>query len=166
MMNTKRTAFFVVVLAALAAWLAAAATSSVSPIRPVATAPAPIDLRGEALAAEVERLHDRLRPTAAPQGNRNLFQFSLAREPHAPVPAAAAPAPSPVVVAPIEPAFKLIGIAEDAGIRTAILASPGQLFMVKDGEMVASKFRVTAISADTVELADTADGHVLRLALK
>ena len=165
-MNTKRTAFFVVVLAALAAWLAAAATSSVSPVRPVATAPAPIDLRGEALAAEVERLHNRLRPTATPQGARNLFQFALTREPHAPV-LAAAPAPASVVVAaPIEPAFKLIGIAEDAGIRTAILAGPGQLFMVKDGDIVGSKFRVTAISADTVELADTADGHVLRLALK
>jgi hypothetical protein len=168
-MNTKRTAFFVVVLAALAAWLAAAATSGVRPVRPVATAPATIDLRGEALAAEIERLHDHLRPTVAPERGRNLFQFSQPRERTAPVAAAATAAaalPPAPVAAPIEPAFKLIGLAEDAGTRTAILTSASQLYMVKDGDLVASTYRVTAISADAIELANIADGHVLRLALK
>ena len=68
--------------------------------------------------------------------------------------------------APVEPLFKLIGIAEDADARTAILSSPSQLIMVKDGDIVASKYRVTAISADAIELADISDGRVLRLALK
>ncbi len=166
-MNTKRTAFFVVVLAALAAWLAAAATSGVRPVRPVATAPATIDLRGEALAAEIERLHDHLRPTIAPERGRNLFQFSQPRERTAPVAAAAVAELTPApVAAPIEPAFKLIGLAEDAGTRTAILTSASQLYMVKDGDLVASTYRVTAISADAIELANVADGRVLRLALK
>ncbi len=163
-MNTKRTAFFVVVLAALAAWLAAAATSGMHPVRPVAMAPATIDIRGEALAAEIERLHDHLRPTIAPERGRNLFQFSQARERTAPV-AAVELSPAPVAT-PIEPSFKLIGVAEDAGTRTAILSSASQLFMVKDGELVGSTYRVTGISADAVELANVADGHVLRLALK
>jgi len=157
----------VVVLGALAAWLAAAATSGVRPARPSATAPAQIDLRGAALAAEIERLHDRLRPTAAPEHGRNLFQFAPVRAAAAPVAAVDMPAPAPA--APVEPPFKLIGIAEDAGARTAILSSPSQLLMVKDGDVFgssASTYRVTGISADAVELTATSDGRVLRLALK
>jgi hypothetical protein len=38
--------------------------------------------------------------------------------------------------------------------------------MVKDGDVVLSKYRVTGISTDAIELSDTADGSVLRLALK
>jgi hypothetical protein len=38
--------------------------------------------------------------------------------------------------------------------------------MVKDSEILDARYRVTAISSDAVELADIADGHVLRLALK
>jgi hypothetical protein len=162
---TKRTVLFVLALGALAAWIAAASTSGVRPARPIVPGPASIDVRGAALAAEIERLHDHLRPTATPQHNRNLFQFAPR------VPAAAAvvapvtlqPPPAPVAV---EPPFKLIGIAEDAGTRTAILSSPAQLLMVKEGDAVASKYRVAAISADAIELRDSADGSVLRLALK
>ncbi|HET9834385.1 MAG TPA: hypothetical protein VFP91_21830 [Vicinamibacterales bacterium] len=164
-MITKRTILFVLVLGALAAWLAAAATSGVRPPRPIIAAPVAIDLRGAALASEIERLHDRLRPTATPQHNRNLFQFA-ARVPAAPAVAAPVtlqPAPAP---RPVEPPFKLIGIAEDAGARTAILSSSAQLLMVKEGELVGSKYHVTAISADAIELTDSADGSVLRLTLK
>ena len=161
---TKRTVLLVVVLGALAAWLAAAATSGIRPIKPVATARPPIDVRGAALTAEIERLHDRLRPTTAPDHGRNLFQFARSR------PAAAAPAPvnavvAPAPAAPVEPPFKLIGIAEDNGTRTAILSSPSQLLMVHDGDN-AGAYRVTGISADAIELKSTADDSVLRLALK
>jgi hypothetical protein len=165
---TKRTVLLVVVLGALAAWLAAAATSGVRPVKPVTTPRPQIDLRGAALTAEIERLHDRLRPTTAPDHGRNLFQFARSRA------AAAAPAPvndvaPPAPAAPVEPPFKLIGIAEDNGTRTAILSSPSQLLMVHDGDNVvagASTYRVSGISADAVELTPTADGSILRLALK
>ena len=154
----------VVVLGALAAWLAAASTSGVRHARPfVAPSPA-IDLRGAALAAEIERLHERLRPTVAPEHNRNLFQFAPA---HAAVQPIVEPPPVPLSEpTPAEPPFKLIGIAEDSGTRTAILTSPAQLMMVKAGDLVASKYRVAGISADSIELSDTADGSILRLALK
>jgi len=161
---TKKTAILVVVLGALAAWLVDAATSGVRPARSAVAAPAQIDLRGAALAAEIERLHDRLRPTAAPEHGRNLFQFAPRRAAAAPV--AVVETPAPVRAVPVEPPFKLIGIAEDAGTRTAILSSPGQLLMVKEGENVSSTYRVTGISAGAVELTATADGTVLRLALK
>src|SRR5438067_6327273 len=124
---TKRTVAVVVVLGALAAWLAAAATSGVRSAAPVVTPPAQIDLRGAALNAEIERLHDRLRPTAAPDHGRNLFQFARSRSAAGAAPPAidvAAATPAPV---PVDPPFKLIGIAEDHGVRTAILTSPSQL---------------------------------------
>lgn len=163
-MITKKTAMLVVGLGALAAWLAAAATSAVRPARSAAIGTPQIDLRGAALAAEIERLHDSLRPTAVPAHGRNLFQFAPVRAAAAPVAVAEAPAAAPAT--PVESPFKLIGIAEDGGTRTAILSSPGQLLMVKDGDSVASAYRVTGISADAVELTAASDGRVLRLALK
>lgn len=162
---TKRTVLFVLALGALAAWIAAASTSGVRPAPPIVPAPASIDVRGAALAAEIERLHDRLRPTAIPQHNRNLFQFAP-RAAAAPAVAAPVTLQPPATPVSVEPPFKLIGIAEDRGVRTAILSSPAQLLMAKEGEIVASKYRVGAISADAIELTDSADGSVLRLALK
>ena len=163
-MITKRTVLLVFVLGAVAAWLAAASTSGVRQSRPPIAAAPTIDLRGAALAAEIERLHERLRPTATPEHNRNLFQFAARAA--APVPnIAPPPAPLPAPV-PVEPPFKLIGIAEDSGTRTAILSSPAQLLMVKEGDVVLSKYRVSGISADAIELSDTADGSALRLVLR
>ena len=159
----------VVALGALAAWFAAAASTGVRPIRPVASSRASIDLRGDALSAEIERLHDRLRPSVAPQHGRNLFEFSHGRPAPSSTPAAApvvAVAPPPTQV---EPPFKLIGVAEDNGTRTAILSSPNQLLMVHEGDDVTtagSAYRVSGISADAVELKSTADDSILRLALK
>ena len=159
----------VVALGALAAWFAAAASTGVRPIKPVASPRSKIDLRGAALNAEIERLHDRLRPSVAPEHGRNLFEFVRGRTATAPAAvaapiAAAAPPPEPV-----EPAFKLVGIAEDNGTRTAILSSPSQLLMVHEGDNVVtggSTYRVSGISADAVELKSTGDDSVLRLALK
>jgi hypothetical protein len=162
---TKKAATLVIVLGALATWLASAATSGLGPSKPAATALPQIDARGAVLAAEIERLHDRLRPSVAPEHGRNLFRFAPARAAAAPVAAVVESSP-PVAPAPVEPPFKLIGIAEDAGARTAILSSPSQLLMVRDGDMVASTYRVTGISAGAVELTATSDGSVLRLALK
>ncbi len=163
-MITKRTVVLVIVLGALAAWIAAASTSGVRSARVVVSPPSAIDARGAALSAEIEKLHDRLRPTAVPQHTRNLFQFGS----RAPEPSAAAPAPVQAAArpAPVEPPFKLIGMAEDAGVRTAILSSPSQLLMVKAGDLVAPTYRVSTISADAIELTDSTDGSVLRLALK
>ena len=163
-MNTKRTVLLVFVLGAVAAWLAAASTSGVRHSRPFVAPPPAIDLRGAALAAEIERLHERLRPAAVPEHNRNLFQFAARAA--APLPVVAPPPVAPPPALPVEPPFKLIGIAEDAGARTAILSSPAQLLMVKVGNQVASKYRVTGIAADAIELSDTADGSTLRLVLK
>jgi len=68
------------------------------------------------------------------------------------------------------PPLKLSGIAEDAGadgpVRIAFISGEGQLFMVKEGETVTPRYRVTKISADVVELVDVAANSIRRLALR
>lgn len=193
-MNLKRTAAIVVVGAAFAAWISAAMTPAGGTHTPlVSSAPTPADLRGATLASEIARLHERLRPeVAVRQPGRNLFAFHAPLYTAAPVkgaPERAELAPAGTL-APAQPALTLVGIAEDgpaagtpggaadstgssaggsAGnsiVRTAIISGGGQLFLVKEGERVASIYRVEKVSADVVELADSRDGSTRRLALR
>jgi len=173
-MTAKRTVIFVIVLGSLAAWIAAAATSGVRDVRPiVASAPPAIDASGAALAAEIERLHDRLRPTATPRLGRDLFQFAPRPVAVRPLPAPILPAAAPVAVTqPAVPAITLIGVAQDATesgtTRTAIISASGQLFLVKEGDdltLGASRYRVRTVSSEAAELS-APDQSILRLALK
>jgi hypothetical protein len=172
-MTAKRAAIFVVVLGALAAWIAAAATSGVRDVKPVAPfSPPAIDTSGAALEADIARLHDRLRPTASPRLGRDLFQFAAVR-PHITTPAVPTepqPISTPALAPP--PRLTLIGVAQDGAesdtIRTAIISTAGQLFLVKEGDDVTSagvRYRVTKISDDAADLA-AAEQTPLHLALK
>ncbi len=159
--------------AALLAWLAGAATSNHAIPTSAVVEPRMIESRGAELADEIARLHERLRPVATPRHPaRNLFAYRAA-----PATAPAAPAPTPALTeaapAPVPlslPALKLAGIAEDSGAdgpeRTAFISGEGQLFMVKEGETVTQRYRVTKISADVVELIDLTDNTLRRLALR
>jgi hypothetical protein len=174
-MNFKRTTTIAVVGAALIAWLAGAATSNHAIPPAFVVQHTSIEQRGAELDTEIERLHQRLAPTAAPLAPaRNLFVFHTAVP--RPVPAPTAPAPRPALTelaaAPASalPPLKLSGIAEDPGadgpVRIAFISGGGQLFMVKEGEAVTSRYRVAKISADVVELTDSFDNSVRRLALR
>jgi hypothetical protein len=173
-MNVKRTATIVVAGGAIGAWLYAAATSgNRDRVESLVVRPPAIDSRGAALAGEIARLHERLRPTATPrQPGRDLFSFVSAAPPRpAPVQMPeAAPVAAPIVRPPPPPALKLSGIAEDATpaglVRTAILSGFGQLFVAKEGDSVAERYRVVHISSDVVELTDLTEGHTIRLALR
>ena len=173
-MNLKRAATIVVVGGAFAAWLAAAATSGNREIAsPLVLETPAVDAHGAKLGAEVARLHERLRPDAVPEHTRNLFAFAVQKPRPAAVVAPPAPSLTEAPRPPIAPPpLKLVGVAEDAGRngpeRTAIISGFGQLFLVKEGENVTSRYRVSKISADVVELADADadDGTTLRLALK
>jgi hypothetical protein len=91
---------------------------------------------------------------------------------HEEAPVALAPgptaAPKPTPALPLT----LIGVAQDAvdgaTVRTAIISTPGQLFLVKEGEELNAaglRYRVTRLSADSVDLS-AADETTLHLALK
>src|SRR5262245_48180360 len=175
MKHFKRTATIALVGGALIAWLAGAATSNhpTSPI--VRVQPSAVDEHGAALASEIAKLHDRLHPTAPPrQPARNLFAYRAVARPIAA--SAPADAPRPAIsealpmLAAAQPSLKLAGIAEDEGdegpIRVAFISGEGQLFMVKEGEMVTPRYRVNKIAADVVELQDVNDQTLRRLALR
>jgi hypothetical protein len=171
-MNMKRTLVLGAVGGAVAVWFAAASTSSVrQPTPAIATKPDVIDVSGAQLAAEIARLHERLRPTDAPLQARDLFRYAHrspgvrpAPIPRGPMPPEQADTPAPEV-APL----KLVGIAEDVGesgpIRTAIVSGFGDLFLVKEGEAVTLRYRVSKVSADAVELTDVTNDSTLRLVL-
>jgi uncharacterized small protein (DUF1192 family) len=176
-MNLKWAATLVIVVGALVAWRAAASKPGrIGHTNLDITARAPLDARGAALAKEIARLHNRLEPGEPPRLGRNLFRFT-ARHP-IPIALAANRAVSEPVAAPPQPALKLIGVAEDTAtgglIRTAIISGPGQVYVVKEGDRVTSRYVVARISSDVVELQDLSkdldaaadDASLRRLALK
>ena len=174
LMHLRRTTTVVVVGAALAAWLAAAATSGTRTASEQSVPAVPPDPAVAALAAQVSRLHARLMPGAVPiQPGRDLFRFGGVRAKAAP------PAPKPALVeapsavgstAAARPTLKLDGIAEDAQdggvVRTAVIATAGQLFLVREGDRVTTRFKVVRVGADAVELLDLVDNQSVRLPLR
>jgi hypothetical protein len=175
MMNFKRTATIALAGGALIAWLAGAATTMRSPLLVApAVSSAVVDQRADVLASEIAKLHERLHPSEPPRRPaRNLFAYrgAVAKPLSAP---ALAPHPAvteaPAVFAPPQPSLKLAGIGEDEGadgpIRIAFISGEGQLFMVKEGEMVTPRYRVARISAEVVELEDLTTNTPRRLALR
>jgi hypothetical protein len=172
-MNWQRTLFVGVGGGAIAVWLAAAATSSPTPDRArYAETSAPMEARGAELAAEVARLRERLRPTATPLQRRDLFNYRRGNPAASTSPESAAHSAAVDLAATLVavlPQFTLVGLAEDAGadgpVRTAIISGDGELFVVKEGDAVTSRYRVAKISADVVELTHSGAGTPLRLAL-
>ena len=170
-MNLRRRVIGLAGAALLLAWLAAAFTSgrTESPVEqspPVAHRP---DRSIDELLTQTARLHEQLTPDKAPRHpSRNLFRF--APPPPTPMPAPSTTMPTEAVPPPSAPALSLAGIAEDitpeGPVRTAVISSRGQLFLVKEGEEVASRYRVTQISVEAAELTDLMTGSTLWLALK
>ena len=173
-MNVKRIVTIGVGIGAVAVWITAAATSNTRTAVPVVSRkPNVIDRSGAALAVEVRRLHERLRPSDTPIHSRDLFQYaarpSVAFAAGAPTVAAAPPAAPEPAVTTISP-LKLEGLAENQGaqgpLRTAIISGFGDIFLVKEGDNVTLRYRVARISPDAVELTDLTDNTPLRLALR
>ena len=138
----------------------------------------PVETAGEiTLADEVHaqagRLKSRLAVAPAPQEPfRNPFAFGARavpgrRDANVGVEAETAPDLGP----PLEPAIELIGIAESESpkgvVRTAIISAlDGELFLVKEGETLAARYRVGPVAAGAVELNDLLTGVVRRLTLR
>ena len=180
-MNFKWATTVVIVVGAVVVWRMAASKPDRAGAATVdIDVPARVDARGAALAREIGRLHDRVGAGVSPRLARNLFHF---------VPPPPRPAPVALVVHAVsdlplalpQPALQLIGVAEDTSasglIRTAIISGPGQVYVVKEGERVTSRYLVARISADVVELQDVTnvrsnavddvrDADFRRLALK
>jgi hypothetical protein len=175
-MSAKRAAGYCGGALLLLAWLSSAAGLMRQAPEP-APPTDPVETSTTTLAAEVQaqtlRLKSRLASAPAPQEPfRNPFAFASRAEPMRPD--ATTPAgepPAPVLGPPLEPAIELMGVAETespAGVvRTAIISTlDGELFLVKEGETIAARYRVGPVAAGAVELNDLLTGAVRRLTLR
>jgi hypothetical protein len=176
-MSAKRAAGYCGAALLLAAWLSSAGGL----MRQTPSAPEPdrsVETSGATtLAADVQaqtlRLKNRLAVAPSPQEPfRNPFTFAPRAVPdrRGTEPRAEAE-PSALSAPPLEPAIELIGVAESVSpkgpVRTAIISAlSGELFLVKEGETIAARYRVGAVSAHAVELNDLLTGAVRRLELR
>lgn len=186
-MTSRKTAVYGVGAALLVAYLASAnmptedAPSRERAARPSATAGV------ESLAREVRsqaaKLHTRMAQAPVPDRNpRNPFSFgSKPRVGHAtsnPVPSdagmvhatVAADAATPAAIAPL-PTLTLMGIAEETTAagprRTAVISGDGDaIHMVREGQGVGTRYKVTKIGADAVELEDLLTHGYRRIAMR
>jgi hypothetical protein len=177
-MSPKRAAAWTVVGALAIAWFASAAGVIGQPWRAprAAARPAAAQQQGPVsfdVQAQAERLKRRLDTAPTPQPVRNPFVFAERRPRRSARPSPPIAAEPPPVFAPAleaEPPMALIGMAEDGAgdalVRTALIAGSGdELFLVRVGESV-GRYRISAITADAVELTDPSTNRVRRLVLR
>lgn len=128
------------------------------------------------IVREAERLSARLHPPVAFQEpSRNPFRFTGRARAAAPgtlTPAQPEMSDEPLAEIPETPTLRvnLTGVIEDTMggtvVRTAVLSTSGDVLLVKEGDVVAGQYKVTAITATTVELTRESDGVVVRLAIR
>jgi hypothetical protein len=122
--------------------------------------PAPSDIEEQAA-----KLQARLRQEALyREPARNLFRFAE----RAPAARPAPPVEPPAIEAPITPPaplplpIRLVGVASDGDVRTAILSTPSGVILAKIGDE-ALGFRVSQIGDESVTLTNPGSGAELSL---
>ena len=172
-MNIRRIAWLGVTSIAVASWFSAASTPDLRTPSLLQRAPSTRELDRSAamMQSEVARLHDRISPTVTPSHARDLFRFA-GRAPRpltGALPRPVAQAVEAPVETPAKPTLQLIGVAEDESadgmVRTAIVAGPGELFLVKPGDTVAGQYLIERVTSDAVQLTDTSTSASTTLTL-
>lgn len=192
-MAPRKTALYLTGGTLFVAWLAAANMPSQDAHRaPERDRPSqtvsPTTLADE-VHAQAVRLHSRMAQAPVPENSsRNPFSFAATRRAERtaqPVTATVVEEPAAAFVPP-PPMLTLMGIAEESVIggirRTAVIAlrdpqgsleaSAGMggdgdtIFMVLEGQPVGSRYKVTKIGADAVELEDVVTRAYRRIALR
>lgn len=176
-MTVKRAAVYIGSATLLAAWFSSAASLSLqwndkTPPPASGSAPSPTDGLAEDVQAQARRLKERLSASPLPQQPvRNPFAFASAEPSRAARARQAVPDPLPILPAPAaEPMLSLIGIAEERRpqglLRTAMLAADGdQLIVAAIGDVVLTRYTVTVIGTEAIELADSTNGQTRRLVI-
>jgi hypothetical protein len=151
----------------LATWLAVNPTTTTPPASNVSAttgASAVRDVTADDLNVQAEKLTEHLGSVAQRPTGRNPFRFGRSTPAKAPAAVAIAPIAAPVAPQPVQPSLSLSGIATEKGKHTAIITGDGQLYVVKEGDPVAGRYRVVTVDGDAVTLRDDA-GAEMRLLL-
>ena len=133
--------------------------------------------RDPAFDMEVDRLRTGVSVMPSPSASgRNPFRFgatSPRRDGVAAHPSATLAAHETLEAATAaadRPPMQLLGVAADENggslVRTAVIATPHQLYLVREGQQIAFRFQVTRISSDAVELRDLVGDATFQLALR
>ena len=114
----------------------------------------------ESLNAQATRLRERTAAVTLRPSTRNPFRYK-SKSPR--VPAASSDLPAqptaitpPIPAVPAGPVFRLSGVAQKDGIRTAIIAAEGQVYLVREGDSLAGRYTVVKIDPEAVLLRDVA----------
>ena len=148
----------------LATWLAVTPNTTTPARSSLAAAPRTSvvrDVTADDLNLQESRLREHLGSAPLRPSGRNPFRFGGASEKPRQTPAAPAAMAPP---APL-PSLSLSGIATDKGTRSAIITGDGQLYLVKEGELVAGRYHVVTVDGDAVTLRSDS-GEDLRLVLR
>ena len=153
----------------LATWLAVAPSPSAPEANAAnvqrAAAAAAEDKTAD-LDAQAKLLRERTNTIAMRPSTRNLFTFKATRPEPQPAERDVQPQLVPAVpTAPPAPRLTLAGIAQSGNVRTAIISSGGQIYLVSEGASVADHYTVIVVDAEAVLLRD-ASGEELRLILR
>jgi hypothetical protein len=158
----------------LTVWLVAA---SIAPSRTVdiRTAPTTVGTPTDRSAPRSTPLTRFRAGLAAMQGSRAIQRDPFRFRPQAsPGPGSRRVSPAAVPELPGEPRpprpeLQLLGIAEDTRdgtvVRSAVISSMNQLYLVGEGEQMALRFLITRVGADSVDVEDLAEGVTFRIAL-
>jgi hypothetical protein len=187
-MATVRVLLIVGAVGGLTAWAVAqgaavpaggrAGTSSVRAHSPRGTADgtAAVTAVEPGFEVAIDRLRTGLGVMPAPtESGRNPFRFGADRSvrrtsaaQHRALVQADSTDPGPA--APDRPPMQLLGVAAEEGdaapVRTAVIGTPRQLYLVREGEQMALRFLVLRIGTDAVELRDLATDDTFQLALR
>lgn len=177
-MNRTRVVLLGLLAVLVAVWVSSASLPS-APVESAAEkaaraaaaaqpAPLPFDV-----TAVAERLRVQRREAPSPRRDgRNPFEFAATRvtpPPHVAAPSTPAPSVASEPATPPPPPLTLSGIVDktdgDQKVRTAVISGLGQLFFAKTGDTIATRYEVTAITPDVVELRDIYTKQTTRLAL-
>lgn len=162
----------------MAAWLAVSPnTSSPSPNQAdprVARQPAARETQSPDLNSQADRLRERVSAVRPRPVSRNPFRYGARRPAARPSSEASeaisTAAPEFVPRPPAPPPLSLAGIGEQTTPqgprRTAIISGSSELFLAKEGETVAGRYRVVRIDANAVVLREESTGTEISLSLR
>ena len=163
----------------LSSWAVSSASDQAPGRRPASAPDAPMALPAASadVESEIARLSAWTTSRAVPKAGRNPFEFEVRSAKFEVQGSKFVAAPAPPESTSNLPGTsnielrtsnlpRLSGVAAQSGVLTAVVSLGDSLHFVKQGDVIAGRYRVDSVSADAVEVFDLTLGTNLRLTLQ